>query len=104
GLPLLGLSGGTIETRAGNWPATISVTPDDDGALAAWTGSLPLYLFVILGPALVGAWLASVFVGEFEKRRRAEARKARPADAQLLVRLAQAEREAVEAQRSKAEF
>ncbi|MBV9991814.1 MAG: HAMP domain-containing histidine kinase [Alphaproteobacteria bacterium] len=104
GLPLLGAGGGTIQARAHGWPVTVSVTPDDDGALAAWTGSLPLYLFVILGPALVGAWLASIFVGEFERRRRAESLKARPADAQLLVRLAQAEREAVEAQRSKAEF
>src|SRR6185312_11155600 len=94
----------TIEARVGNWPVTVSVTPDDDGALAAWYGALPLYLFVILGPALVGAWLASVFVGEFERRRRAEAIKSRPAEAQLLVRLAQAEREAIEAQRSKAEF
>jgi two-component system cell cycle sensor histidine kinase PleC len=83
---------------------SVSIAPDDKDALAAWYGALPLYLFVILGPALVGAWLASVFVGEFERRKRAEAFRTRPGDAQLLVRLAQAEREAVEAQRSKAEF
>lgn len=91
------------------WPLTVSIARDDSGALDAWYGSLPLYLFVILGPALVGAGLAAVFVREFERRMRASEtvtalRATRPADARLLVRLAQAERDAVEAQRSKAEF
>jgi signal transduction histidine kinase len=96
--------GGRVQARAADWPVTVSITPDDDGALSAWYGSLPLYLFVILGPALAGAWLAALFVGEFERRARAEAFKSRPADARLLVRLAQSERDAIEAQRSKAEF
>ena len=104
GMTLLGAGGGPIQARATGWPLTISIAPDDDGALRAWYGALPLYLFVILGPALAGAWLATVFVKEFERRARGERIKSRPADAQLLVRLAQAEREAVEAQRSKAEF
>ena len=78
-------------------------------ALAAWYGSLPLYLFVILGPALVGGGLAAVFVREFERRAKAAdairaLRSTHPAEARLLVRLANAEREAVEAQRSKTEF
>jgi signal transduction histidine kinase len=100
---------GSIRTPVGRWPATVVIAPDDDGALAAWYGSLPLYLFVILGPAVAGAWLASLFVGEFERRARASQaikalRATPPADQRLLVRLAQAERDAIEAQRSKAEF
>lgn len=104
GTVLLGGAGGSVHATSAAWPVTVSVAPDDEGALAAWYGSLPLYLFVILGPSLVGGWLAAVFVGQFERRARAEAFKSRPADAQLLVRLAQAERQAVEARRSKAEF
>jgi signal transduction histidine kinase len=111
GLPVIGMQagGGAIQAAAKDWPVVVSIAPDDDGALSAWYGSLPLYLFVILGPAIVGAWLASVFVGEFERRARAsravKALRAMPsADARLLVRLAQAERDAIEAQRSKAEF
>ena len=85
------------------------VALDDENALSAWYGSLPLYLFVILGPALVGGWLAAVFVREFERRARASEairalRTTHPAEARLLVRLANAEREAVGAQRSKTEF
>jgi len=99
----------TIRARLSGWPATVVIAPHDEGALSAWYGSLPLYLFVILGPALVGAGLAALFVGEFEKRAKAMAavkalRATKPEDARLLIRLAQAEREAIEAQRSKAEF
>ncbi|MBV9693238.1 MAG: HAMP domain-containing histidine kinase [Alphaproteobacteria bacterium] len=109
GSVLLGAGTGSVRASVPGWPATVSIAPDDEGALAAWTGSLPLYLFVILGPALAGAWLAALFVGEFEKRMRASQavqalRAAKPAEQRLLVRLAQAEREANEAQRSKAEF
>jgi signal transduction histidine kinase len=111
GMPLLGtvVPNAAILARISGWPAIIAVTPDDEGALSAWYGSLPLYLFVILGPALVGAGLAAVFVGEFERRAKASQavkalRSTKPADARLLIRLAQAEREAIEAQRSKAEF
>ena len=94
---------------AGSWPVEVRVALDDQAALAAWYGSLPLYLFVILGPALVGAMLAAVFVREFERRAKANEairslRSTRPAEARLLVRLATAEREAIEAQRSKSEF
>jgi len=91
------------------WPVTAGASIAVAAALGAWYGSLPLYLFVILGPALAGAGLAVVFVREFERRARAaEAVKAlrstRPEDARLLIRLADAERRAIEAQRSKAEF
>ena len=100
---------GAATVAVKGWPVTVSVAADDAGALQAWYGALPLYLFVILGPALVGAMLAAVFVHEFERRARAteaaRALRSMPsADARLLVRLAQAERDAAEAQRSKAEF
>jgi len=96
-------------TQVRGWPVQVRVALDDGGAMAAWYGSLPLYLFVILGPALVGAGLAAVFVREFERRAKASEairslRSARPAEARLLVRLANAERGAVEALRSKNEF
>ena len=51
----------------------VQTSVDESSALRAWTGSLPLYLFVILGPALVGAGLAMVFVQEFERRARTNA-------------------------------
>jgi two-component system cell cycle sensor histidine kinase PleC len=99
----------TDGAKVPGWPLGVTTTLDEDSALGAWYGSLPLYLFVSLGPALVGAGLAALFVGEFERRARAtqairSLRAVRPADARLLVRLADAERQAVEARRSKAEF
>jgi signal transduction histidine kinase len=92
-----------------NWPVSVRTSVDEDAALSAWTGSLPLYLFVILGPALVGAGLAAVFVQEFERRLRATTairtlKSTRPAEAKLLVRLAEAERRAAEDGRAKSEF
>jgi signal transduction histidine kinase len=101
-------TGGT-PVRAPGWPVFVRTSVDGDAALAAWTGSLPLYLFVILGPGLVGAGLAAVFVREFEKRAKAadairSLRSTRPVEAKLLVRLAEAERRAVEDARAKSEF
>jgi signal transduction histidine kinase len=95
--------------RAPNWPLSVRTSIDEDAALSAWTGSVPLYLLLILGPALVGAGLASIFVHEFERRVLAsEAIRAlkmtRPVEAKLLVRLAGAERRAVEDARAKSEF
>lgn len=110
GATILGaVSGDTVQARVNGWPVMVSTATDDAGALSAWYGSLPLYLFVILGPALVGAGLAALFVGEFERRAKAMAavkalRSTKPEDAKLLVRLAQAERDVIEARRSKAEF
>ncbi len=110
GLPVLGaVPGGSIQARVSGWPVVVATATGDAGALSAWYGSLPLYLFVILGPALVGAGLAALFVGEFERRTKAMAavkalRSTKPEDARLLVRLAQAERDVIEARRSKAEF
>jgi signal transduction histidine kinase len=100
---------GGAEVAVPGWPLTVRTAIDEDAALSAWTGSLPLYLFVILGPAVVGAALAAVFVREFERRARAaEAiralRSTRPVEARLLVRLAEAERRAAEDARAKSEF
>ncbi len=102
-------SGGGPATAIAGWPVTVRASVDEDAALAAWQGSLPLYLFVILGPALAGAALAAVFVREFERRARASEairtlRAMRPVEAKLLVRLATAEREAAEDARAKSEF
>jgi signal transduction histidine kinase len=103
------LSGETIVVAAGRWPVQVRVPAQSQAALSAWYGTLPLYLFVILGPALVGAWLAAVFVREFERRAKSAAairslRSTRPDEGRLLVRLANAERAAAEAHRSKSEF
>jgi len=90
------------------WPLQVEGRLDEKTALADWQ-TLPLYLFVILGPALVGAWLAALFVGAFERHAKAARavralKSTRPVEAKLMVRLANAERGAMEALRSKSEF
>jgi signal transduction histidine kinase len=91
------------------WPLAVMTSVDEKGALQSWAGALPLYLFVILGPALTGGWLAALFVGAFERHARASRairalKSVRPVEARLMVRLANAERGAMEALRSKSEF
>ena len=91
------------------WPLTAATALDEDGALTSWRGLLPLYIFVILGPAFAGGWLAALFVGAFERHEKAAhairaLRTLRPIEAKLMVRLANAERASVEAARSKSEF
>jgi signal transduction histidine kinase len=91
------------------WPLAVQGRLDEKGALADWVQTLPLYLFVILGPALVGAWLAAMFVGAFERHAKAARavralKSTRPVEAKLMVRLANAERGAMEALRAKSEF
>ncbi len=91
------------------WPVVAGASIRIGKALTAWYASLPLFAFFILGPALAGAGLAVVFVREFERRARASDRlrslRATPrSDARLLIRLADAERRAAEAERSKSEF
>jgi signal transduction histidine kinase len=91
------------------WPLWAVTTVDENQALALWTGALPLYLFAIVGPAAAGAWLAVLFVGAFQRHARAARairtlRSTRPVEARLMVRLANAERGAAEALRSKSEF
>ncbi|HUJ03940.1 MAG TPA: HAMP domain-containing sensor histidine kinase [Rhizomicrobium sp.] len=92
-----------------SWPLTVATSVRAGAALDAWYGSLPLYFFFIFGPALAGAGLAVVFVREFERRAKTqEAMKTlastKPGDRRLYVRLADAERRAAEAERSKSEF
>jgi signal transduction histidine kinase len=91
------------------WPVTAATFLDRGGALDAWYGALPLYLFAILGPAVAGGWLAALLVGAFERQQKAARairglKAARPAEARLMVRLAAAERAAAEGARSKSEF
>jgi signal transduction histidine kinase len=95
--------------RVPGWPIVVGASVAVGDALGAWYGTLPLYLFLILGPSLAGAALAVFFVRGFERRARVAAatrtlRATNPADARLLIRLADAERRAAEAERSKAEF
>jgi len=102
-------SGSGQAIRVPGWPLSVRTSVDEDAALAAWTGSLPLYLLLIMGPALVGAGLASIFVREFERRARASdairaLKMTRPVEAKLLVRLAAAERRSAEDARAKSEF
>jgi signal transduction histidine kinase len=91
------------------WPLNAGASIPSGDALSAWYGALPLYFFFIFGPSLAGAALAVIFVREFERRARVSAatkalRSTKPEDARLLVRLAEAERRATEAQRAKDEF
>jgi signal transduction histidine kinase len=95
--------------RVEGWPLAVGASSRVGEALDAWYGALPLYFFFIFGPGFAGAGLAVVFVREFERRARtAEAmrnlRATKPGEKRLLVRLAEAERRAVEAERSKREF
>lgn len=102
-------SGSGASVPLADWPVTVHTSVDENSALSAWLGALPLYLFVILGPALVGAGLSVIFVGEFERRARTNQairalRTTRPVEAKLLVRLAQAELRAADDMRAKSEF
>jgi signal transduction histidine kinase len=100
---------GPLSAAVPGWPLTASTSLDEKDALGSWAQALPLYLFIILGPALAGGWLAALFVGAFERQARAarairELKSSRPIEGKLLVRLANAERGAREALRAKAEF
>jgi len=95
--------------KLSGWPLVAGSSVDVGRALDAWYGTLPLFLFIVIGPALAGAALAALFVHEFERRLRAAKavralRSTRPEEARLLVRLADAERRAIHAERAKAEF
>ena len=105
------------------WPLSAAASLRAGDALESWYGSLPLYLFVILGPALAGAGLVVILVKEFERgavarNALAEARAESgdgsvtlpsstletPVESELVTRLAAAERMAGDAERAKAEF
>jgi signal transduction histidine kinase len=98
-----------VRASVPGWPLTAAAAIRQDAVLAGWIAALPLYLFVILGPAIAGAWLAALLVGAFERHARAKdairsLRATRPVEARLMVRLANAERGAAEALRAKSEF
>jgi signal transduction histidine kinase len=91
------------------WPLAVTTDVNGAAAVASWYGVVPLYLIVILGPALAGGWLAALLVGGFERQQKASRairalRSVRPVEARLMVRLAGAERGAAEALRAKSEF
>ena len=48
---------GGLQSIAGDYYEAAEI--DGAGALSSWRGLLPLYIFVILGPAFAGGWLAS---------------------------------------------
>jgi signal transduction histidine kinase len=100
---------GSLNAAVPGWPIVVETRLDEEATLQDWASALPLYLFVILGPALAGGWLAALFVGSFERQARAARairalKSTRPVEARLMVRLANAERGAMEALRSKSEF
>ena len=95
--------------RVSGWPLAVGASSRVETVLDAWYGALPLYFFFIFGPALAGAGLAVVFVQEFERRARTteamrKLRATKPEEAKLLVRLADAERRAGDAERAQREF
>jgi signal transduction histidine kinase len=98
-----------VREKVPGWPLTASIAVSPDSVLGSWLAALPLNLFVALGPAVAGAWLAVMFVGAFERQTKAARalralKSVRPVEGKLLVRLANAERGAVEALRAKSEF
>jgi len=108
-VPLRDVRTGVLSAAVPGWPLAVMTSVDEKSALEEWVQTLPLYLFVILGPALVGGWLAAMFVGAFERHARASRairalKSTRPIEARLMVRLANAERASMEALRSKSEF
>jgi signal transduction histidine kinase len=95
--------------RLTGWPLTAGASVPVADALDAWYGNFPLYLFFLLGPALAGAALAVLFVRVFERHAKAAAavrtlRALHPGETRALVRLANAERRAAEAERAKSRF
>jgi len=90
------------------WPLAVAI-PTESPALSGWVGSLPLYVLLVLAPAVAAAILAVLLVGAFERQTRAARairalKSTRPVEARLMVRLAHAERGAHEALRAKSEF
>ena len=53
------------------WPLAVASSTPTEEALQSWHANLPLYVFIILGPGMVGAALAILIVGAFERAERA---------------------------------
>ena len=95
--------------RVPRWPLVAGASVRVEQVLGAWYGALPMYLFFILGPSFAGAALAVLFVRMFERHAKAAAairslRSTQPDEARLLIRLAEAERRAAEAERARDRF
>ncbi|HTT81898.1 MAG TPA: HAMP domain-containing sensor histidine kinase [Rhizomicrobium sp.] len=95
--------------RIPGWPLVAGASVPVAETLGAWYGNFPLYLFFILGPAFAGAALAVLFVGIFERQAKTAAsvralRSLHPGERRLMVRLADAERRAAEAESAKSRF
>ena len=99
------------------WPLTAAASMRASAVLDTWYSSLPLYLFVILGPAIAGAGLAVLLVREFERADRARsalvavkalntgrAGQSNAVETELLARLKESERRAADSERAKTEF
>ncbi len=97
-----------VSSTLGHWPAVIVSSLSLTQTLQNRQTYSPIYLFLLIAPALAGAGIAMVFVHEAEHRRSSHARlqnlRRQPTDQRLLIRLADAERRAAEAERSKQEF
>jgi two-component system cell cycle sensor histidine kinase PleC len=106
--PGAALANGAGDARVPRWPlavtaAAVAATP------SGWTHTLPLYALLVLAPAVAAAFLAVLLVGAFERQAKAARairalKSTRPVEARLMVRLAHAERGAMEALRAKSEF
>jgi signal transduction histidine kinase len=102
------LASGPGEARVPHWPLAVTVAPTAP-APSGWTRTLPLYALLVLAPAVAAAFLAVLLVGAFERQAKAARairtlKSTRPVEAKLMVRLAHAERGAMEALRAKSEF
>jgi signal transduction histidine kinase len=106
------------------WPLAAAASVRANDVLGTWYGSVPLYLFVILGPALAGAGIAFVLLREFERTDRARmaltaAKKlsqtvendtardnseTADSEAALVLKLSAAEKRADDAERAKQKF
>lgn len=101
------LVSGAGEARVPHWPLTVTAQPAAPVAFN-WK-HMPLYALLVVAPAVAAALLAMLLVGAFERQAKAASairalKSTRPVEAKLMVRLAHAERGAMEALRAKSEF
>ena len=102
------LANGTGDARVPRWPLAV-IAAAVASAPSGWMHTLPLYALLVLAPAVAAAFLAMLLVGAFERQAKAARairalKSTRPVEARLMVRLAHAERGAMEALRAKSEF
>src|SRR5581483_1222402 len=106
--PGAALVSGAGAARVPGWPLAVTVAPVAANP-SDWKRTLPLYALLVLAPAVAAAFLAILLVGAFERQAKAARairalKSTRPVEARLMVRLAHAERGAMEALRAKSEF